>query len=423
MTQAENAASAEPPSPSIYARLSPAPTQEGPLGLRFDFNEGARVLLPPREGTTWRVRLADADTGNVLFDTEMKSGLVRSAKRWFVRFHVEVWERQDEASEWLSVFAHDYDARGREILIQFPVGTIGDSIAWFSHACRFSERWPGAKVVCTMGEAVIPLFADAYPEITFLTREEAEAQNLPERAYATYYLGLFFTDAANDWQPVDFRHVGLHKTAAYILGLEPVEQAPRMRLADETRPIPERYVCIAVQATTASKMWNNPGGWREIVKRLNGLGYRVICIDQKPMHGQNLFWNQIPHGCEDQTGMTLPQMARWLRHADLFVGLSSGLAWLAWAAGAPVVLISGFTWPTNEFATPGRVINWHTCTGCWNDPGLTFDPKDFMWCPRHAGTPRQFECTRLITAAHVAGAIERVLGAARVGETQAVAAQ
>ncbi len=76
----------------------------------------------------------------------------------------------------------------------------------------------------------------------------------------------------------------------------------------------------------------------------------------------------------------------------------SGLSWLAWAAGCPVVLISGFTHPTNEFATPYRVINWHACNSCWNDPRHRFDHKDFLWCPRHAGTPRQFECTRLITA-------------------------
>ncbi|MEJ0003708.1 MAG: hypothetical protein WDN30_09295 [Pararobbsia sp.] len=36
------------------------------------------------------------------------------------------------------------------------------------------------------------------------------------------------------------------------------------------------------------------------------------------------------------------ERARWLKHAAFFVGLSSGLSWLAWAAGTPVVLISGF---------------------------------------------------------------------------------
>ena len=75
-----------------------------------------------------------------------------------------------------------------------------------------------------------------------------------------------------------------------------------------------------------------------------------------------------------------------------------------------MVLISGFTHPTNEFTTPYRVINWHTCNSCWNDPALRFKHDDFMWCPRHQDTPRHFECTRLITGANVIAHIDRALG-------------
>jgi hypothetical protein len=92
------------------------------------------------------------------------------------------------------------------------------------------------------------------------------------------------------------------------------------------------------------------------------------------------------------------------------VGLSSGLSWLAWAAGTPVVMISGFTHPTNEFATPYRIVNYHACNSCWNDVRHRFDHKDFMYCPRHKDTPRQFECTRLITAEHVKTTISRIPG-------------
>jgi autotransporter strand-loop-strand O-heptosyltransferase len=76
------------------------------------------------------------------------------------------------------------------------------------------------------------------------------------------------------------------------------------------------------------------------------------------------------------------------------------------------VLISGFTHPTNEFATPYRVINDHACNSCWNDPRHRFDHSDFLWCPRHAGTPRQFECTRLITPEHVLEVVRRIPGCA-----------
>jgi autotransporter strand-loop-strand O-heptosyltransferase len=230
-----------------------------------------------------------------------------------------------------------------------------------------------------------------------------------ERYYATYRLGLFFGDEANIHQPTDFQLVGLHKTAGYILGVDPSETPPHIGIPDDSRPIPEKYVCVAVQSSTQSKYWNHPSGWREIVGFLKAHGYRVICIDQKATHGVGVVWNHIPYGAEDQTGdIPLVERARWLKHADFFVGLSSGLSWLAWAVGTPVVMISGFTHPTNEFATPYRVINFHTCNSCWNDVRVRFDHKDFLWCPRHAGTPRQFECTRLITTEQVKNTIKRI---------------
>jgi autotransporter strand-loop-strand O-heptosyltransferase len=303
------------------------------------------------------------------------------------------------------VLKHDYSAANRDVLIQFPVGTLGDTLGWFPYAVKFKESHR-CRLTCAMSEKLIPLFRDAYPDISFVTHELVN----PEIYYATYSMGLFFDDKDCVRQPSDFRHVGLHRTAGYILGVDPTEVPPRIALTDRSPPIEEPYVCIAVQSTTQAKCWNNPVGWREIVRYLKDSGYRVICIDQKPTNGQGLVWNHIPNGAEDQTGdRPLLERARWLAHADFFVGLSSGLSWLAWAVGTPVVMISGFTHPTNEFATPYRVINYHACNSCWNDVRVRFDHKDFMWCPRHKDTSRQFECTRLITVEHVKALLKKII--------------
>ncbi len=405
-TVAAPPSSAEPdPKPKpAYPPAAATPTQQGPSGIRFDFNLGCRVSVPKGD---WRIRLRDLDTGNILYETEVKQAVVSSRKRYYLRCGIEVFARGE------LVFEHRYSATDRDVLIQFPVGTLGDVLAWFPFAARFADVH-GCRLTCAMSGLIIPLLRDAYPHVRFVTHEEVE----PERFYATYYMGLFFDDADNTWQPCDFRHVGLHRTAAYILGIDPAEQAPRLALPDESRPIAEPYVCIAAQSSSQAKYWNNPSGWREIVAHLKQAGYRVVCIDQKPVHGGGLVWNHIPHGAEDETGdRPLVERARWLRHAAAFIGLSSGLSWLAWAAGAPTVLISGFTHPTNEFATPFRIINYHSCNSCWNDPRVRFDHKDFLWCPRHAGTPRQFECTRLITADQVKGAIARIPGLLPSGHT------
>jgi autotransporter strand-loop-strand O-heptosyltransferase len=222
---------------------------------------------------------------------------------------------------------------------------------------------------------------------------------------------LYFNDVDHLYQPCDYQQIGLQGAAAYLLGVDLTETRPRIALAETARPIAEPYVCIAVQSTMQAKYWNNPTGWHDIVTVLKDAGYRVICIDQTPVNGEGMVWNHIPHGVEDETGdRSLLERARWIKHAEFFIGLSSGLAWLAWALEKPVVLISGFTHPLNEFATPYRIINYHACNSCFNDVRLPFGHHDFLWCPRHGGTPRQFECTRLITAEHVKSVIRRIPG-------------
>jgi autotransporter strand-loop-strand O-heptosyltransferase len=390
---------AEPPPKPHFTPPAELPTQLGPDGLRFDFNFGARVAVPDAGGPR-RIRLSDLDTGNVLYETTIPKGWVNSAKHYYIRVRIEAF-----AGDRL-VFSHDYDCRDKEVLVQLPVGTLGDSLGWFPYAVKF-QRARDCRLSVAMAEFLIPLFRDAYPEIEFLTPDEVD----PRRYYATYNIGLFFDDEERVHQPCDFRLVGLHRTAGYILGVDPTEEPPQIAPVSPDRPMPERYVCIAVQSTTQAKYWNNPFGWREIIRFLTEAGYRVVCIDRNPANGQGLIWNHIPHGVQDETGnRPLAERARWLRHADFFIGLSSGLAWLAWAVGIPVVMISGFTHPVNEFATPYRVINYHACNSCWNDVRVRFDHKDYLWCPRHKDSPRQFECTRLITAEQVKDAIRRIPG-------------
>ena len=396
--QAGQKASDAPKPKAPYPAAAVLPTQLGAQGIRYDFNDGCRVVLP--EGQ-WHVQLRDLDTGNILFETDIGAGRIHSSKRYYLRCRICVWAGKPEGEP---VLRHEYSAAGQDVLVQFPVGTLGDTLGWFPYAVKFQEQH-GCRLSCAMAEALIPLFQKAYPQIRFLAHEQVIA----EQYYATYSMGLFFNDDARIHQPCDFRLVGLHRTAGYILGVDPTEMPPHIALEEDRRPIAEPYVCIAVQSSTHSKHWTNPSGWHEIIEFLKESGYRVVCVDQKPFHGTGLVWNHIPYGVEDQTGnRPLLERACWIKHADFFIGLSSGLSWLAWAVGTPVVLISGFTHPTNEFHTPYRVINYHACNSCWNDVRVRFDHKDFLWCPRHANTPQQFECTRLITAEAVKQAIRRI---------------
>lgn len=381
---------------SGYSIMPPdMPTQKGPAGILYDFNDGARLFLPHGE---WHAQIVDADSGNILFSCDSDGGWITSTKKYFVNFGFRIWKRGQKDP----LFEHTLDLKNRNVMISFPVGTLGDLIGWFPYAERFLHLH-GCKLECTMGQLIIDLFREQYPDITFSTPETVKTQ----KPYATYRVGLFFGGDL-DHQPMDFRQVGLHRTAGYLLGVDPTEERPRLKLGS-TRQIEEPYVCIATQSSCQAKYWNNGYGWDQVIDHLKKAGYRVLCIDREATYGQGFVWNHIPYGAEDFTGaLPLQERIALLEHADFFIGLGSGLSWLAWACHIPVVLISGFSLPNCEFYTPYRVINTHGCFGCWDDVNINFDHKDFFWCPRHKGTDRQYECTRLITGQQVINHIERL---------------
>lgn len=382
-------------------------SQTGPMGIRFDFQDGCRVWVP--DGGKWRVRLRDAEADTIVFDQTLQQGsFVQSAKRYFVPYEIKIWKDDQE------VFTHLYEAKDREILISMQLGGLGDQLAWMGHAAAFAQKH-GCRLTCCVRTDLCALFAPVYPEISFISEIPQEPS-----FYAQYKVLVFFDDAQRNHQPNDYRQVGLAHMGAYILGLSATERRPEVSIAEGGRPIEERYVCVGTQASGLCKYWNNPEGWYQLVRWLKAQGYRVICIDQKRLGGTQLDWRAIPHGVEDQTGdRPLEERARWLKHADFFVGISSGLSWLAWAAGTPVVMISGFTEPYNEFFTPYRVINRHVCNSCANDVRVRLEPDDAYFCPHHKGTDRAFECGRSISVAQVKRIIETIPGFGRDAEEQA----
>ena len=126
-------------------------------------------------------------------------------------------------------------------------------------------------------------------------------------------------------------------------------------------------------------------------------------------YGCDYTWNHIPYGAEDFTGdLPLQDRIDLIKDAEMFIGLSSGLSWLAWCCRVPVVLISGFTDPINEFYTPYRVRNRTVCHGCWNDTRIEFDHFNFLWCPRKEKSCDKFECSKAITGKMVIDTIKHM---------------
>jgi len=147
----------------------------------------------------------------------------------------------------------------------------------------------------------------------------------------------------------------------------------------------------------------------DTIAYLKELGYRVLCVDRDRVTVNGIHGNSIPYGAEDFTGnLPLRERVDLISGAEFFIGLPSGLAWLAWGAGVPVVMIVGFTAPGTEFSTPYRVQQFHTCHSCANDQRNEHVYEDFGACPHHRNTDREFECTRCIAPEAVKKAIDRL---------------
>ena len=82
-----------------------------------------------------------------------------------------------------------------------------------------------------------------------------------------------------------------------------------------------------------------------------------IALTKEPVIGIGNTWNYAPIGAIDLTGnIPIRDRAAVISGADMFIGMASGLSWVAWACNVPVIMISGFSLPFAEFPC-FRVIN------------------------------------------------------------------
>ncbi len=387
----------DPRNSTCTVTFDPIPVQVGGAGVRFDFAYGYRLLLPPGVSKKYKVKVFDLDSGLQLEEHDHRGGnWVVGERKYFIRYRIEIYR------DGKLIFEHDYDCTGQRVYIIIPDGGLGDNLAWLPYADLF-QRHHRADVNVVIGEWMIKLVGDLYPGLTFIPAGNPKLDD----SYANYFCGIFNQDKTA-WRPVAHQHLGMQAAIAAILNLPREPLKCRLPIGSK-RPFREPYVCISSMATNPGKYWNFPDGWNTLIRFLKSHGYRVLDIDRDP---QLFFAGKkytIPSEAEDFTGLVpLKNRIDLLEHADFFVGLPSGLSWLAWNVDIPVVMLSGFTMPNCEFPTPYRVTNYNYCHGCWNDSNCFFDQHVPVWCPRHAGTSREIECTKAITPQMVERVIRQI---------------
>ena len=324
--------------------------------------------------------------------------------KFFINWDIQVKDNFGEI-----IYSHKYNASGKRVYIAFGSKALGDTLAWFPYALEFKKKHNCHVIVSTFWNK---FFKEKYPELEFVS-PGATVPNL----YAMYEIGWYYDD--NDQldrfkQPYDPKQFTLQQTATNILGLEYKEIIPKINYQVKNRPFKEKYICISPHASASAKYWHHPTGWQTIINYINNvLGYKVVMIS-KEKYNDNWETDKLPlqkkfTNIIDATGdHPIEDIINMLHHSEMYIGVSSGLAWLSWSIKNPVVLISGFSSDWTEFTSNvERIINKNVCNSCFNN--FKLDAGDWNWCPVHKDTPRQFECTKKILPETVIEGITRKL--------------
>ena len=355
-------------------------------GLHLDFNFGLRLDVP---AGNFHVTISDYDSGMIFLDEDLSDVRLISVEKYFIRWQVEVSLNGEK------ILSHVLNLAGQPVLITFKQNApLGDTLAFLPAVEEF-KRLHGCKVSILLPEYLRGFVAELYPDL-----EQIDAMHFD--SYATYSYEMY---GGNFPFCFDLRDTPLERAANFILGVNTLPIKPRFK--PTAPPVTnEPYVCISVQASSTIKGWLYPGGWNIVVDYLKRLGYRVFCIDKHAVQNDVGITISKPEGAEDFTGdLPIMERANMLYHAKFFIGLGSGLAWIADAVNCPVVMICGFSQDWCEFYTPYRVANRLVCNGCFNDVRVKYLRSP---CPYHYGTSRALECQRKISPQIVIDAINRL---------------
>ena len=319
-----------------------------------------------------------------------------------------------------------HPVQGKTVHIVFQSNALGDTLAWFPYVEQFRIENKCKVKLFLANQELIPLLKPNYPKIEFLSEEryiqpfDGSTPLVLQKSGSELCFklpmgpdGIMSYKIGCSWD--GRQHIPLQQAATEVLGLPFVEKRPNLHFKNYGRPMKEKYVCIGVHSGGPQlKYWNYPKGWDYVVKYLNHKGYKVLDIDLEEDQSRDGYINELPKGVIKSQGKSLDERINELVHCEFFIGLGSGLSWLAWAVNKWVIMIHGMTEPWFEFQHKCvHVHNDKVCNGCWHRDETLSLISGWDVCPDHKGTDREFECSKEIDPPMVFNAIDKVISDSR----------
>ena len=349
-----------------------------PVGIKINqhFVEQPFLEITGDSPKKFDVRFYDENNNLYHRDVIGANHWIRLSRRYYTKWRTEIWDGDEK------IYEYTLNLEGKRVFICLDSSSLGDTIAWLPYADEFRKKHKCRVIVSTFKNF---LFKDVYQHLQF-----AEPGEVVPDIYAQYRIGWFYKSESEPALP---NTVKLQQTATNILGLDYQEIRPNIAFTPSNKSY-TKFVTIATNSTAGCKFWTKEG-WQAVINYLVEKGYDVINVSKEP----NPFDN-----CMQIHDTSMEHTMDVIYNCEFFIGLSSGLSWLAWAMNKKVVMISNFTEDNHEFECI-RITNKSVCHGCWNKAEYKFDKGDWNWCPVHKGTDRQFECHTSITPEMVIEAI------------------
>jgi autotransporter strand-loop-strand O-heptosyltransferase len=343
------------------------------INIIVTYNNCAKCEILGDDNYSYNVKFYNNDTNELIHNSTIKvNQWTKTFKESYVKWRVEVISDNPLFKKYVEVM----DLNNKTVNISFDSSSLGDTIAWFPYIEKFA----------TLNNCKINL--KTFKNQLFNNSENVKLCDINNNeCYASYNIGVY-----NDHRNInEWNNIPLGQVCTDILGMEYYEERAVINkdFMNGSRPILDKYITIATNSTAQLKFWNCENGWSDVVYWLREKGYRVFNTSKEN--------NIVLDGLETIDDYSFESTINWIRHSDFFIGLSSGISWLAWALEKHCFLISGFIEDKCEFiSNMTKIKNDSVCGGCWNKH--RFDPGNWNWCPLHENTERQFECSKEITS-------------------------
>tara|TARA_Y100000592_G_scaffold99817_1_gene177337 strand:+ start:1081 stop:3408 length:2328 start_codon:yes stop_codon:yes gene_type:complete len=344
------------------------------------YYDGPKVEIKGSLYKEYLVEFIDKKTNKTIHSSVINNNMwTTCSRKWFTSWIIKINGK----------IVDEFNLKDKKVVINLTSKSIGDTLAWAPYVVEFTNKHK-CKTIVTCFHPEWFKNIPAYKNIEFV-RPGTPQFNY----YVKYDIGWFKNDDKNNWDmphlnPTPVNLVPLQQTATNVLGLKFRELSYGIDLGRGKRPIKGKYVVFGPQATAGCKEWDI-NKWAELSEMFINDGYEVVVC--------SLTNYNIPNTISSNG--SLEDTATYLKHADVFIGLGSGLSWLNWALGKHTYMINGFVKEGHEFTSNLTKITNDLCIKCWNDPVHTFDPGDWNWCPVYKGTKLQHICQKSITSNQV----------------------